>query len=74
MSNFIEHIKLATENIVLCSGTCSKKEHYEYAEKMEKMLKRQLKEELQEIVDGFRTKGGRMTMDLLKEFINKLEE
>ena len=40
MSNFINHIKLATENIVLISDTgISKKEHYEYAEKMEKTRK-----------------------------------
>ena len=75
MSNFINHIKLATENIVLISDTgISKKEHYEYAEKMEKMLKHQLKEELTEIVEGFKNKGGRMTMDSLKEFIEKLEK
>jgi predicted house-cleaning noncanonical NTP pyrophosphatase (MazG superfamily) len=68
MSNFINHIKLATENIVLCSSTgISKKDHYDYAEKMEKMLKRQLKEELQEIVAD-----STMMEERLCEFINKL--
>ncbi len=67
MSNFIDHIKLATENIVLCSGICSKKEHYEYAEKMEKMLKHQLKEELTEIVNDHE-----MMEERLCEFIQKL--
>ena len=74
MSNFIHYIKLATENIVLCSNTCSKKEHYEYAKKMEEMLKGQLKEEMQEIVDLYKTKGGQITIDTLKEFIQKLEK
>jgi predicted house-cleaning noncanonical NTP pyrophosphatase (MazG superfamily) len=69
MSNFILHIKLATENIVLCSDTCSKKDHYAYAEKMEKMLKRQLKEELTEIVNDHE-----MMEEKLCEFIKKLEE
>jgi len=69
MSNFINHIKLATENIVLCSDTCSKKEHYEYAEKMEKMLKHQLKEELNQIIDSDEN-----TNELLEEFIEKLEK
>jgi len=69
MSNFIQHIKLATENIVLCSDTCSKKEHYAYAEKMEKMLKRQLKEELDRMIDSEEN-----TNELLEEFIQKLEK
>lgn len=69
MSNFINHIKLATENIVLCSGTCSKKEHYEYAEKMEKMLKRLLKKELMEIVND-----NEMMEEKLCNFIEKLEK
>lgn len=69
MSNFIEYIKLATGNIVLCSNACSKKEHYEYAERMENMLKRQLKEELLEIVDDHQ-----MMEERLCEFIEKLEK
>lgn len=69
MSNFINHIKLATENIVLISDTgISKKEHYEYAEKMEKMLKRQLKEELLEIIGDHE-----MMEEKLGLFINKLK-
>ena len=74
MSNFVKHLKLATENIVFCSDTCSKADHYKYAERMEKMLKSQLKEEMQEIVDRYSTKGGRMTIDALKEFIDKLKD
>jgi hypothetical protein len=70
MSNFIQHIKLATENIVLISDTgISKKEHYGYAEKMEKMLKRQLKEELDRMIDSEEN-----TNELLEEFIQKLEK
>ena len=46
MSNFINHIKLALENTVMCRGSNPAKESYEYAEKMETMLKTQLKEEL----------------------------
>lgn len=69
MSNFINHIKLATENIVLISDTgISKKEHYEYAEKMEKMLKHQLKEELLEIIGDHE-----MMEEKLGLFINKLK-
>jgi hypothetical protein len=62
MSKFIQHIKLATENIVLCSDTCSKKDHYGYAEKMELMLKRQLKEEMEEMLSD---------MDNIKDNLNK---
>lgn len=69
MSNFINHIKLATENIVLCGDvTTSKKDHYAYAEKMEKMLKRQLKEELLEIISDHE-----MMEEKLGLFINKLK-
>jgi len=69
MSNFINHIKLATENIVLISDTgISKKEHYGYAEKMEKMLKHQLKEELLEIIGDHE-----MMEEKLGLFINKLK-
>jgi|SaaInlStandDraft_2_1057019.scaffolds.fasta_scaffold1151558_1 hypothetical protein len=68
MSRFIQHIKIATENIVLLGGPgTSKKEQYEYAEKMEKMLKRQLKEELEEIAaDKFNIEEN------LWKFINKI--
>ena len=69
MSNFINHIKLATENIVLCGHPAtSKKEQYAYAEKMEKMLKRQLKEELLEIISDHE-----MMEEKLGLFINKLK-
>ena len=68
MSNFIKHIKLATENIVLGSNAFpSKKEHYEYAEKMEKMLKSQLKEELLEI-----SEDSEQIKEKLLIFISKL--
>jgi hypothetical protein len=68
MSKFINHIKLATENIVLCGGDgISKKDHYEYAEKMEKMLKRMLQSELLEILDD-----REMMEEKLCEFIDKL--
>ena len=69
MSKFVEHIKLATENIVLCSDTCSKADHYKYAEKMEKMLKRMLQSELLEIVNDHE-----MMEERLCEFIDKLED
>jgi hypothetical protein len=68
MSNFVEHLKLATENIVLCSDTCSKADHYKYAEKMEKMLKRMLQSELLEILNDLE-----MIEEKLCEFIDKLE-
>ena len=68
MSNFVKHIKLATENIVLCSGTCSKADHYKYAEKMEKMLKSMLLSELLEIVNDHQ-----MIVEKLCEFIDKLK-
>ena len=68
MSNFVKHIKLATENIVLCSGTCSKADHYKYAEKMEKMLKSMLLSELLEIVNDHQ-----MIEEKLCEFIDKLK-
>ena len=68
MSNFIKHIKLATENIVLGSNAFpSKKVHYEYAEKMEKMLKSQLKEELLEI-----SEDSEQIKEKLLIFISKL--
>lgn len=69
MSNFVKHLKLATENIVLCSDACSKADHYRYAEKMEKMLKRMLQSELLEIVNDHQ-----MIEEKLCEFIDKLED
>ena len=68
MSEFIQHIKLATENIVLCRGANLAKDSYEYAEKMEKMLKRMLTEELNAMIDSEEN-----TNELLEDFINKLE-
>jgi len=69
MSNFVKHLKLATENIVFCSDTCSKADHYKYAEKMEKMLKSMLLSELLEIVNDHQ-----MIEEKLCEFIDKLED
>lgn len=68
MSQFINHIKLATENIVLCGGTgITKKEQYEYAERMEKMLKNMLKSELLEVLNN-----PEIMEEKLCEFIDKL--
>ena len=69
MSQVIRHIKLALENTVLCRGGNGPKESYEYAEKMEKMIKTMLKKELLEIVNDHE-----MMEEKLCEFIGKLED
>lgn len=68
MSQFVAHIKIALENTVLCRGANPAKESYDYAKKMEKMLKSQLKQELLEIV-----KDRTMMEERLCELIGKLE-
>ena len=45
-------IKAALENTVLCRGTHSAKESYEYAERMEAMIKTELVRRLEEIKDN----------------------
>ena len=67
MSQFIQHIKLALENTVLCRGGNSAKDSFDYATKMEHMLKRQLKQELTEILESGQIHKG------LAVFINKIK-
>ena len=45
-----EIIKIALENTVLCRGTNSAKESYEYAARMEEVIKSNLVERLKAIV------------------------
>lgn len=68
MSQAITHIKLALENTVMVRGANGPKESFEYAYKMESMLKRMLKEELLEIVNDPENMEKKLC-----EFIDKLE-
>jgi len=45
-------IKIALENAVLCRGTHGAKESYEYAEKMEVVIKEAIKEKLLEALEN----------------------
>lgn len=67
MSQLIPNIKIALENIVLCRGAHDARESYEYAERMEKMLRNMLRNELMEIVNDVDIK------EKLCDFITKLE-
>jgi hypothetical protein len=51
MSNLSYTIKTALENTVLCRGAHSAKESYEYAAKMEKMIKDLIKKEADDIIE-----------------------
>jgi hypothetical protein len=66
MSLFISNLKAALENIVMVREGNPAKEAYAYAEKMETMMKTQLKEELTIISESDNIK------EKLEEFINKL--
>jgi len=46
MANIAGTIKMALENTVLCRGGHGAKESYEYAEKMEGVIKESIKEKL----------------------------
>jgi len=60
-------IKMALENVVLCRGTNSAKESYEYAQRMEEVIKSNLVERLKSISLNHGT-----ALEELDNFINKL--
>jgi hypothetical protein len=62
-------IKMALENTVLCRGTNTAKESYEYAEKMEGVIKSNLVERLKEIALNPGT-----ALEELDNFITQLEK
>lgn len=51
MSNISGVIKIALENTVLCRGGNGPKESYEYAEKMEVVIKQSIQERLMEALE-----------------------
>jgi hypothetical protein len=55
MSNISSTIKAALENTVLCRGGNGPKESYEYAEKMEVVIKESIKERLMEALEDSET-------------------
>ena len=52
MSSISATIKIALENAVLCRGAHGAKESYEYAEKMEAVIKQSIKEKLLEALEN----------------------
>jgi Mn-dependent DtxR family transcriptional regulator len=62
-------IKMALENVVLCRGAHTAKESYEYAEKMEAVIKSNLVERLKAIALNPGT-----TLEDLDNFITELEK
>ena len=62
-------IKMALENVVLCRGTNSAKESYEYAERMEEGIKSNLVERLKAIALNPGT-----ALEDLDNFITELEK
>jgi hypothetical protein len=62
-------IKMALENVVLCRGTNSAKESYEYAQRMEEVIKSNLVERLKSIALNPGT-----ALEELDNFITQLEK
>jgi hypothetical protein len=62
-------IKMALENTVLCRGTNSAKESYEYAQRMEEVIKSNLVERLKSIALNPGT-----ALEELDNFITQLEK
>jgi len=62
-------IKMALENVVLCRGTHSAKESYEYAQRMEEVIKSNLVERLKSIALNPGT-----ALEELDNFITQLEK
>ena len=52
MTSISATIKIALENAVLCRGAHGAKESYEYAEKMEAVIKQSIKEKLLEALEN----------------------
>jgi hypothetical protein len=52
MSNISGTIKIALENTVLCRGAHGPKESYEYAEKMEIVIKQSIQERLTKALEA----------------------
>jgi hypothetical protein len=52
MTSISATIKIALENAVLCRGAHGAKESYEYAEKMEIVIKQAIKEKLLEALEN----------------------
>jgi hypothetical protein len=52
MTNISAVIKIALENAVLCRGAHGPKESYEYAEKMELVIKQAIKKKLLEALEN----------------------
>jgi hypothetical protein len=55
MANISATIKAALENAVLCRGAHGAKESYEYAEKMEVVIKQAIKEKLLKALEDTET-------------------
>lgn len=65
--SFVNTLKIALENSVLCARTNPAKDSYEYAERMEHAVRNELKKDLEEII-----KNDTFLVENLKEFINNL--
>jgi hypothetical protein len=68
MANISGTIKMALENAVLCRGAHGAKESYEYAEKMEVVIKESIKEKLSTALNA----GGDLEKSI-QDIINELE-
>jgi Mn-dependent DtxR family transcriptional regulator len=64
-----EIIKMALENVVLCRGTNTASESYDYAKRMERVIKDNLVERLKEIALNPGT-----ALEELDNFITQLEK
>jgi hypothetical protein len=58
MSSINSVIKMALENTVLCRGSHGPKESYEYAVKMENMIKKGITEKLLTVLESQDTENG----------------
>lgn len=68
MASISGTIKIALENAVLCRGAHGAKESYEYAEKMEVVIKESIKEKLASALNA----GGDLEKSI-QNIINELE-
>ena len=68
MSSISSTIKMALENTVLCRGSHGAKESYEYAERMEVVIKQSIQEKLSEAL-----KNPSMLEENIRGIINELD-
>ena len=67
MANITGTIKVALENAVLCRGAHGAKESYEYAEKMEVVIKEAIKEKLSNALASGESDLEKAIQDIIKE-------